>query len=124
LAISQTFKIFSIEKLNSDNDGKLVVYRLEKMSPAFNGITLNSIADATYRQIESEDDKALFFSKISLQGFTYNDYYDNFVYEVNSYMRFLVGAGFPILVRDSLPQAITKAQYELSLIQIKHFEIK
>jgi len=121
---SQTVKISSIEQLESEKEGELVVYSFEKMSPEFNGITLNLLVEATYHEIESEDDKAIFFSKISLQGFAYNDYYDNFVYELNSCMRFRVVSGFPKLERACLPTAITKAQYDLSLIEIKDFEIK
>lgn len=120
---SQTVKISSIEQLDSDKTGELVVYSLEKMSPAFNGINLNKLVFEVYQAFDSEDDKSTFFAKVALQGFVYNDYYDNFVYEVNSRMRFLVDETFPKLYRANLNVAICKVQYELSLVDIKGFEI-
>lgn len=121
---NQAVKISSIEQLSSDFSGELVVYSLEKMSPAFNGINLNKLVSDVYKSIENENDKENFFSKVTLQGFTYNEYYDDFIYEINNYIKFQVTEKFPRLEREKLPYAITKAQYELSLLEIKDFQIK
>lgn len=120
---NQTVKISSIEQLDSDKVGELVVYCLEKMSPAFDGITLNSLVSKVYNDFESEDDKGKFLSKVAMQGFAYNDYYDEFVFEVYSKIRFEVREGFPKLTREFLPCAILKAKYDLALVEIKEYEI-
>ncbi|MBU3144629.1 PD-(D/E)XK motif protein [Clostridium sp. CF012] len=121
---SQTVKISSIEQLESDKIGELVVYSLEKMSPAFNGIKLNELVSEIYESFDNEDDKGDFFTKVSLQGFTYNDHYDDYVYEVSDCRKFLVDEEFPKLDRNNLISAIVKAQYELSLVNIMDYEIK
>ena len=40
---AQNVKISSLEQLDSDVDGELAVHSLEKMSTAYNGITLNKL---------------------------------------------------------------------------------
>ena len=120
----QTVQISSIEQLESDKTGELVVYSLEKMSQAFNGITLNVLVSEIYDSFENEDDKGDFLTKVSLQGFSYNDHYDDYVYEVSDCRRFLVDENFPKLDRSNLISAIVKVQYELSLVNIMEHVIK
>lgn len=121
---NQAVRISSIEQLDSDIVGELVVYILEKMSPAFNGINLNKLVFDVYNSIDSELDKEAFFTKVTMQGFIYNEYYDNFVYEINDIIRFQIDEYFPKLDRRNIPYAITKAQYDLLLNEIKEFQIK
>lgn len=40
---SQSVRISSLEQLDSEYDGELAVYALEKMSPEYKGITLNKL---------------------------------------------------------------------------------
>ena len=54
----------------------------------------------------------------------YNNYYDSFVYEVNSMNRYLVSEDFPVLTRDKVPNEVIKASYSLDLAQIKKYMIK
>ena len=121
---SPTVKISSIEQLESNKIGELVVYSLEKMSPVFNGIKLNELVSEIYESFENEDDKGEFLTKVSLQGFSYNDHYDDYVYEVGDCRRFLVDKDFPKLDRSNLISAIVKAHYELSLVDIMEYVIK
>jgi hypothetical protein len=120
---SSSVKISSMEQLDSEYQGELVVYRLEKMSPAFKGITLNSLVSSVYNQFESEEDRGAFLSKVSLQGFSYNDYYDDFVFEIKDHSRYDVCSDFPKLTRRYLPEAVCKTKYELSLVSISNFKI-
>ena len=121
---AQSVRISSLEQLESDNDGELVVHSLEKMSTAYNGITLNKLILETRNMFTSNEDKDNFMSKVALQGYEYNNYYDDFVYEISNFKRYIVNSDFPKLTPKSLPAAIRKAMYEISLVDIASFEIK
>ena len=121
---SQNVRISSLEQLDSDNKGELVVHALEKMSTAYNGITLNKIIVETKNMFSADEDRDLFWSKVALQGYEYNNYYDDYVYEVSSFTRYAVDESFPKLTHRSLPKAICKAIYDISLVDIANFEIK
>lgn len=119
---NQNIRISSLEQLDSKNEGELVVFTLERMSPAYNGISLNRLIIDTRDKFVSEDDKNIFLSKVALQGYEYNDYYDDYVYELCSVVKYLVDEHFPKLTRNSIPSAIRKAVYDISLLDIKEFE--
>ena len=121
---NQSVRISSIEQLESDYNGELVVFILEKMSENYNGITLNKIFDETCDLFDNVDERDRFRAKVCMQGYEYNSYYDSFVYEYKGMMRYLVDAGFPKLSHSSIPRAITKASYEISLNDIAEFLIR
>lgn len=108
-------KISSLEQLQSINDGELVVFSLEKMSPSFDGVKINSLALEILDMIELDVQKDLFLSAILSHGFTFNENYDELVYAVISMTRYLVDTSFPKLTRDDVKEAILKVQYDLSL---------
>lgn len=118
-----TVKISSVEQLDSDNSGELIVYSLEKMSEMYNGITLNKLILQTQDLFVSQEDREDFWSKVSLHGYEYNNYYDSFVFEISNRIKYLVDDNFPKLVKDNIPAAIVKASYEIALTEIKAFEI-
>ncbi len=121
---NQSVRISSIEQLESDYNGELVVFILEKMSENYNGITLNKIFDETCDLFDNVDERDRFRAKVCMQGYEYNSYYDSFVYEYKGMMRYLVDTGFPKLSHNSIPRAITKASYEISLNDIAEFMIR
>lgn len=121
---AQNVKISSIEQLDSDNEGELAVHSLEKMSTAYNGITLNKLILETRNMFNPGEEQDLFMAKVALQGYEYNNYYDDFVYEISNFKRFKVNNEFPKLTPRDLPVAIRKATYEISLVEIGAFEIK
>lgn len=116
-------KISSIEQLESDNEGELIVYSLEKMSEAYKGITLNELVLDTMNLFETQEEKEDFWAKVSLHGYEFNNYYDSFVFEISNSTKYSVREGFPRLQKNLLPKAIIKASYELQLTDIKEFEL-
>ena len=116
-----TVKISSLEQLESDVEGELAVFLLEKMSSSYNGISLNKIIIETRNLFASIDDQEEFMSKVALQGYEYNDIYDEYVYEIRNYKRFCVGDGFPKLTSDKVDSAIKKASYELSIAELNDY---
>ena len=94
------------------------------MSTAYNGITLNKLVLDTRKLFLLEEEQDDFMSKVALQGYEYNNYYDDFVYEISDIKRYTVNADFPKLTVSDVPAAIRKASYEISLPDIADFEIK
>ena len=118
---NSSVRISSLEQLDSDKDGQLVIYSLEKMSPAYNGISLNKLILETRQMFMSGDESDDFLAKVALQGYEYNNYYDEFVYEVSNFVRYMVGYDFPKLTHKNVPMAISKANYDISLSDIMNF---
>lgn len=119
-----TVKISSIEQLESDVPGELIVYKLERMSEMYDGITLNKLVFDTANMLPIQDDRDKFLNKVALLGYMYNNYYDTLVFEVKEFTRYKVFDGFPVLTKDNLPAQIVKASYEIDLAQIKDFIIE
>ena len=116
-------KISSLEQLQSINNGELVVFSLEKMSPSYDGIKINKLALEILNSLDLNVRKDLFLSAIMSQGFTFDESYDDFVFELVSMSRYQVNSDFPSLTRNDVNEAIIKAQYDLSLAIINNFLI-
>ena len=121
---SQVVHISSLEQLDSEHDGELAVYALEKMSTEYNGITLNKLIVDIRNRFSDSDDRDLFMSKVALQGYEYHNYYDDFVFELIYCKNFRVSEDFPKLIPGGVPEAVLKATYDIDLNKITEFEIK
>lgn len=117
-------RISSLEQLESDKIGELVVVSLEKMSPAYNGLTLNNLILETRQMFTSREESDDFLSKVSLQGYEYHKFYDDYVFELSSITSYTVNESFPKLTSKNVPSAISKANYDISLTDIMPFMIK
>ncbi len=117
-------RISSLEQLDSDVDGHLIVYTLEKMSQAFNGITLNRLILDTLNVFAINSEKDEFLDKVSAQGYEYNTYYDGYVYDVKDCFEFFVTQEFPKLTKHNVPSGVTKATYDLSLTDITKYQVR
>lgn len=116
-------KISSLEQLQSVNVGELVVYQLERMSEAYNGININQLASDILKTIDSNENKDLFINKLIENGFSFESIYYEYNYDVYEMERFLVNETFPKLTSADVNEAIIKVQYELLLSQIKEYKI-
>lgn len=115
--------ISSIEQLDSDTIGYLVVFGLERMSATYDGVKLNSLVFSILGSINSEFMKEVFMEKLSAFGYNYNEEYDNLVYEVRTKDTYEVRDNFPRIKRCDLPIAICKAQYDILLTELEPFKI-
>lgn len=70
------------------------------MSAAYNGVNLNKLILETRSLFASDEDRNDFMAKVALQGYVYNDYYDDFIYEIRSCNRYRVTNGFPRLTHE------------------------
>ena len=120
----ESVRISSIEQLDSDIDGTLVIYELEKMSPSFEGIRLNQLVNSIIALLVNTHQRETFMAKLQLFGFDFSNEYDNLVFALkNQNMYRVEKENFPRLHRDLLPYAITRAQYELLLTEIEPFKL-
>lgn len=116
-------KISSLEQLQSINNGELVIFLLEKMSSSYSGIRINGLALEILNSLELDSLKDTFLSAIMSHGFTFDECYDEYVYDLVSMSRYFVGADFPKLTRNDVGDAIVKVQYDLSLAIINDYII-
>lgn len=117
-----TVRISSLEQLDSDIDGYLVVYDLEKMSPSFNGLKLNQLVQKLLHKMGSAN-REEFISKLSLYNYDFSPNYDNFVYSVVGCSMYLVKEGFPRLKRSDIPMEINKVQYDINLSELDDYKL-
>lgn len=116
--------ISSVEQLDSDVDGTLVIYELEKMSPSYDGIKINQIVNSVIALLKSAPQREIFMAKLQLYGFEFSNENDDLVFALKSMHQYRVDSNnFPRLHRALLPSAITRAQYELLLTEIEPFKL-
>ena len=120
----ESVHISSIEQLDGSNEGYLTVYTLERMSPSFNGIKLNTLVNELIAMIRPSHYKETFLAKLSLYGFDFSEENDNLVYDLKSVASYRVdNADFPRVTRDLLPASIIKVQYDIVLSEIERFKM-
>lgn len=117
-----TVHISSLEQLDSEFNGKLIVYSFEKMSPSFNGTNLNKLVELILNSFEFEENKDVFVSKLKQVGYSYNEIYDNFIYNFIKCDEYRVDSEFPRIKKENLPVGVSKVQYEIALAEIEKFK--
>lgn len=115
--------ISSLEQLESDSDGQLCVYQVEKMSETYDGITLNKLFNEIVNLFNLQMDIDLFTDIMLTSGYTYAPDYDTIVYEVRQIDKYRVDNKFPKLSHNNISSAIIKARYEIALSEIENFKI-
>lgn len=110
-----TIAISSIEQLESNNTGELVVIMLERMSAGFDGTNINRLTTEIFDSLIKNEDRDAFIRKITAQGFSSDEHYDDLVYDLKLVNRYKVDQTFPALKRINIPSAVSKSQYELLL---------
>jgi hypothetical protein len=122
VAASTTVKIPSLEQLESDLPGKLLVFKMEKLASAADGIRLNRLVDEFLTMLTDPLLHEIFMEKISLQDYSYLPEYDDYVYRETERHIFTVNEEFPKLTRHNVPESISKATYEIPITAMLPFE--
>jgi hypothetical protein len=115
--------ISSLEQLESDANGQLCVYQLEKMSETYDGITLNKLFNEIVNLFNLQMDIDIFTDIMLASGYTYDSEYDTIVYEMRQIDKYRVDNQFPKLSHNNVSSAIIKARYEIALNEIENFKI-
>lgn len=112
--------ISSIEQLDDEKEGKLVVIKLENGNTEINDyITLNKYINEIENMIEIIDIKNNFLNKLNLVGYIYDECYDSYIYTKKGMDFYSVNNSFPKLRKEDLKEGIGKISYEIYLDAIK-----
>jgi len=114
--------ISSIDQLDSNVTGFLVLYSLEKLSPEASGASLNRLCDQIFDRLELDMDRQTFLMKLIQANFYREEYYDQFVYANTRTNFYEVNDSFPKLTRELMPEAIANAKYDLIINMLERFK--
>lgn len=119
----ESIKISSIEQLDSEIEGRLCVFTLERMSPSFNGISLKKLVVDIIGLLETVLQKELFLEKLKLYNFDFSQDYEKYVYSLKDMSLYLVkNSDFPLISRKILPNAVSRVSYEIQLTEIVQYK--
>ena len=121
-SFKNSVSISSLEQLDSELNGHLVVYTFEKMSPSFFGVTLNKVISDISKELQYDTDRDIFFNKLKQAGYTYNEVYDNYVYNFIKVDSYFVNNNFTRIKAKDLPKEISKVQYEILISLIESYK--
>ncbi len=117
---STSISISSVGQLDCDNDGELVVYRIDKCAPAQVGaFTLYGLIHSMFN-ILSKEVGALdeFVLKLGSAGYIDMTDYDKQIFVFSSKQAYRVDKSFPRLRRKEIPTEVISAEYQLSIPSI------
>jgi hypothetical protein len=116
-ASAASVTISSLEQLDCDDDGELVIMRIDKAAPGRAGVI--SLNDVVYRingKLSSYADALdLFRGKLAAYGYMDLQEYSEQKYQHSAIQRYRVDKSFPRLTAHSIPAQIISLHYELSL---------
>lgn len=119
-----TVKISSIEQLDSNYVGNLVILMLEPSNIEVNSnISLNSYIE----KIKTVIPKNLiptFDMKLMKAKYKYEKDYDKYIYSLKNTTYYKVDKNFPRITKEKLPIGIVKTNYELLLESIEPFKLE
>ena len=115
--------ISSLEQLESEVEGHLVIIRLEDTSTVNTmSINLNSIVASISDMIKDPDALAVFFSRLDNVGYGYNSEYNNYNYIFKGEEKYVVNDKFPRLQRKDIPVSIGNVKYTILLNGLTMFK--
>lgn len=118
----RTVKISSIEQLDSDIEGKLAVLTFDQGTPSYEGnITLNKLI-SEFRNTLDRKWQLLFDQKMRKARYIEDERYDDYNHIFVNLDSYRVLDDFPKLTKQSLPQGVTKASYEIDISAIQRFK--
>ncbi|MFL2133498.1 PD-(D/E)XK motif protein [Desemzia sp. FAM 24101] len=121
-------KISSIEQLQADTEGVLLITEIEKAGIGNpNGVRLFDLLNKIKNIIDSEDTVLSFFNKINDLGISLDVFSDPnhegnlHRYLIHKVSNYLVNTDFPKLNREELPVSVGAVNYELILTEIQDY---
>ena len=113
---SMQVAISSIEQLESDTDGYLVISRLEDCSIVNkNAIFLNKLVISIIEKIDNQDALMSFQSKLENIGYYSDPSYDDYAFLYKGMQIYKITESFPRIRRKDLPLAVGNAKYTILL---------
>ena len=117
-----TVEISSIEQLESNLYGELVLVKLEPSNLAINNpISLNSYIKSIEKLLETKEQIDKFYKKLDERKYFYAEEYDKYVYANKGIDRYQVIDGFPRIKNEDLKDGIVRVSYQIYIHKIKDF---
>lgn len=120
---AEVVSITSLQQLDREETGNLVVYFLESIPSGANCITLPQKVEEIRKLLQAEIAlKDRFDSKLFMYGYRDKDVveYSKNAFRLVEKREYLVKSGFPKLTRNNTDAAITACSYSLSLAALEH----
>jgi len=115
--------ISSLEQLDSEVDGHLVVVRLEDTSSVTElAMNLNQIVMEITELIKDPENIDLFRFRLENMGYIPDIEYDNYNFIYKGTQRYIITENFPRLTRKDVADSIGNAQYSILLNGISNFK--
>lgn len=114
-AVSVT--ISSLEQLDCEDEGELVIKRIDKAAPEKTGaFSLNDVVRRISSMLIGDAEALdLFRAKLSAYGYMDLQEYSEQKYTCSSTQRYLVDSSFPKLTKANVPAQVSALHYELDL---------
>lgn len=118
----RSVKISSIEQLDSELEGSLVVVTLDQGTHnSEDCITLNKLV-LEVKAMLGENQAVTFDEKMRKAGYIYDERYDEYVYMFVKMDFYSVRENFPRISINELPIGVTKASYEIDISSMQQFK--
>lgn len=117
-----SIKISTIEQLDTNREGELVVIYLDKTSYADERkITLNSIYHQILDSLLDDNLKYKLNDILLNMGYCERNEYNEYLFKFSGLVRYAVNKEFPCIRRSDIPDSIINTKYELSLPSIHKY---
>ena len=123
---ANSISISSLEQLKCEDNGEIVVMRVDKCAPKQSGArSLSEMVDFTANRFSIDGDaSALFESKLARYGFIDLPEYREQKYKFSYQERYCVKSDFPKLTAVNVPEQVVSAQYSISLAGIADWKME
>lgn len=121
---TQTVTISSLEQLDSEREGKLIIVRADRCSPEIkDGVSLDDLVSSIQKKLAgSLSTLNLFSRKLMSVGYLSGAEYTANKYKISNIAAYRVETGFPKILRTQVPTEITNVRYELSIAAIAQWK--
>lgn len=126
-ASSDCIQISSLEQLDRNDCGQVVVYFIDTIDSANkNTITLGDVFERVFVKLTNQYLKDSLVCKTSKVGFNINkiEDYKKIHFKISGYNKYKVENSFPRLTKKNIPNGIVLANYSISLSSINCFKIE
>ena len=115
--------ISSIEQLDHDIEGTLVVYKLERTNQIDkDSVSLNDLIKKLKNQIGFQAETSL-TQKLRAKGYIENELYDEYSYLIREKLVYKITGDFPRLLRKLISPAIISAKYDIRINLLEGWRI-
>ena len=119
-----TVTISSMEQLDSNEKGELVLVKLEPSNESINEpIKLNDYIQRIESNFLNDHQLNVFKEKLDERKYFYTLEYDKYVYSIKSIDHYEVNEEFPRFKVSDLPNSIARVSYDLYIKEIENFKI-